>query len=64
MNSGKVAEPPSGWGSFEDAEALRCWSFLQRTPEQRLEWLIQMLEIAYARGAIQPRRPGRPDDAS
>jgi hypothetical protein len=38
-------------------EALRRWSFLQRTPEQRLEWLIQMLEIAYASGAIQPRRP-------
>lgn len=57
MNSGKVAEPPLGWGSFEDAEALRRWSFLQRTPEQRLDWLIQMLEIAYARGAIQPRRP-------
>jgi uncharacterized tellurite resistance protein B-like protein len=59
----ETAEPPPGWGRFEDAEALRRWSFLQRTPEQRLEWLIQMLEIAYARGAIQPRRPGQPGNA-
>jgi hypothetical protein len=53
------ASPPATWGSWEDADALRKWAFLQRTPEQRLQWLIEMLEIAYASGARQ--RPGRPD---
>jgi len=57
MSDFKVSEPPTAWGTFEDAEALRRWSFLQRTPEQRLNWLIDMLEIAYASGALKPRRP-------
>jgi hypothetical protein len=48
---------PSAWGSWEDAEALRRWSFARRTPEQRLAWLIEMLKIAYATGAIKPRLP-------
>lgn len=52
-----AADPPAGWGSWDDAERLRRWSFLQRTPEQRLEWLVQVLEIAYASGALAPRRP-------
>ncbi|MFO1468809.1 MAG: hypothetical protein U1F35_20575 [Steroidobacteraceae bacterium] len=42
-----------GSGSFEDAERLRRWSFLQRTPQQRLDWLVQALEVAYAAGAIK-----------
>jgi hypothetical protein len=57
MTDHSVNEPPQGWGSYEDAERLRQWSFLQRTPEQRLEWLIQMLELAYSTGAIRPSRP-------
>jgi uncharacterized tellurite resistance protein B-like protein len=57
MTGPGVNEPPAGWGSYEDAERLRQWSFLQKTPEQRLEWLIEMLEIAYATGALKPRRP-------
>lgn len=57
MSDFKVSEPPAAWGTFEDAETLRRWSFLQRTPEQRLNWLIDMLEIAYASGALKPRRP-------
>jgi len=48
---------PSAWGSFEDAEALRRWSFERRTPEQRLAWLQAALEIAYQSGALKPRRP-------
>jgi hypothetical protein len=47
----------SSWGSFEDAESLRRWAFLRRTPAQRLDWLIEMLEIAYRTGAIKPRGP-------
>lgn len=50
-------ERPEGWGSFEDAEALRRWSFLQRTPEQRLAWLVAALELAHRSGALEPRRP-------
>ena len=49
--------PPTAWGTFEHAEALRRWAFLERTPEQRLEWLIEMLDIAYASGAIKAHRP-------
>jgi hypothetical protein len=48
---------PSAWGTYEDAERLRRWAFLRKTPEQRLAWLVEMLEIAYASGAIKPRRP-------
>lgn len=50
-------EEPQAWGSYEDAEALRRWSFARRTPEQRLAWLKAALEIAYQSGAIKPRRP-------
>jgi hypothetical protein len=42
------------FGGWQDAEELRKWSFLQRTPEQRLEWLMQALTIAYQSGALRP----------
>jgi hypothetical protein len=48
---------PVAWGSWEDAEALRRWSFKQRTPEQRLRWLQSALELAYRSGALKPRQP-------
>jgi len=48
---------PEGWGSFEDAEALRRWSFRQRTPAQRLAWLEEALALAYSSGALTPRTP-------
>jgi hypothetical protein len=51
------ATAPVGFGSWEDAERLRQWSFLQRTPEQRLAWLIDVLEVAYQCGALVPRGP-------
>ena len=54
--------PPTAWGTFEDAEALRRWSFRRRTPEQRLAWLVAALEIAYQTGALAPRRPVDPSD--
>jgi hypothetical protein len=44
--------PPPNTGSFEDARRLAEWDFLRKTPEQRLQWLIQMLEIGYASGAF------------
>ncbi len=49
--------PPPMSGSYEDAERFRRWAFRQRTPEQRLQWLIEALEIAYSSGALKPRRP-------
>lgn len=52
---------PQAWGSWEDAEALRRWSFERRTPAQRLAWLQAALDLAYQSGAIKPRRPGGPD---
>lgn len=53
--------PPNAWGSYEDAEALRRWSFRRRTPEQRLAWLVAALELAYQTGALMPRRPADAD---
>jgi len=52
-----LPEPPAAWGTYEDAEALRRWSFLRRTPEQRLAWLVSALDLAYQSGALKPRRP-------
>ena len=52
---------PSAWGAWEDAVALRQWSFARRTPEQRLAWLVSALQLAYQSGAIKPRRPDSPD---
>ena len=46
--------PPPSTGSFEDARRLAEWDFLRKTPEQRLQWLIQVLEVGYASGAFQP----------
>jgi hypothetical protein len=44
-------------GTYEDAAKLRRWSFRQRTPQQRLDWLVSMLRIAYQTGALTPRHP-------
>ena len=52
-----ISEPPPMTGTYADAETLRKWSFLQRTPQQRLDWLISVLKIAYASGALNPRQP-------
>lgn len=57
MKTFDPGEEPQAWGSYQDAEALRRWSFERRTPEQRLAWLKAALEIAYQSGAIKPRRP-------
>jgi hypothetical protein len=46
--------PPPNSGSFEDARRLAEWDFLRKTPEQRLQWLIEMLKIGYASGAFIP----------
>jgi hypothetical protein len=45
--------PPMTFGSWQDAEELRKWSFLRRTPQQRLDWLVQALSIAYQSGALK-----------
>jgi hypothetical protein len=50
--SGVPDTPPPYWGSFDDAERLRRWAFLRRTPAERLDWLVEMLEISYRRGAL------------
>ncbi|MBU6470792.1 MAG: hypothetical protein KGQ68_08940 [Gammaproteobacteria bacterium] len=42
------------WGTFEDAEYWRKEEFLRRSPEQRLDWLREMLVLAYRSGAIKP----------
>ena len=50
-----AASPPVERGGWEDSDRLRRWSFARRTPEQRLNWLVEMLDIAYQTGAIKPR---------
>jgi hypothetical protein len=49
-----MSDEANNFGSWQDAEELRQWSFLQRTPEQRLDWLVQALTIAYQSGALRP----------
>jgi hypothetical protein len=49
-----MSDGAKNFGSWQDAEKLRQWSFLQRTPEQRLDWLVQALSIAYQSGALRP----------
>jgi len=61
MKHFELERPPIAWGSFEDAEALRRWSFMKRTPEQRLTWLVSALELAYQSGALKPRGPDTSD---
>jgi hypothetical protein len=55
MNHDQAISPAPTFGSWQDAEALRKWSLLQRTPQQRLGGLVQALEIAYRCGALRPR---------
>ncbi len=50
-------EPPSSQGTFDDAERLRKWSFRKRTPQQRYDWLVSMLRVAYRRGTHELNRP-------
>jgi hypothetical protein len=60
VNQDKTASPAAASGTWDDAERLRQWAFLQRTPQQRLDWLIQALEIAYQSGAIKGRPASGP----
>lgn len=53
-------KPPESQGNYADAETLRRWAFRRRTPAQRLDWLIEMLKIAYHSGALKPRGPDTP----
>jgi hypothetical protein len=46
-------EIPVAWGSWEDAEALQRWTFIRKTAEQRLDWLMSMLRVAHESGAIK-----------
>jgi hypothetical protein len=49
-----MSDRAKNFGSWQDAEKLRRWSFLQRTPEQRLQWLVEALTVAYQSGALRP----------
>jgi len=55
MRPDKMQCAHSGFGSWQDAEDLRKWAFLQRSPQQRLDWLVQALTIAYECGALKDR---------
>ena len=47
----------TAWGSWADADRLRREAFLRRTYAQRLAWLTEALELAYAFGALAPPVP-------
>ncbi len=53
MSTDRNAAAKRQFGSRQDAEALRRWSFQQRTPQQRLDWLVQALTVAYECGALK-----------
>jgi hypothetical protein len=57
MNTDRTDAVTRQFGSWQDAETLRRWSFLQRTPQQRLDWLVQALTIAYECGALKQPTP-------
>jgi hypothetical protein len=61
VNPDEFQSPPV-FGRWEDAEELRKRSFRQRTPQQRLDWLVQALTIAYQCGALKQAaaEPGTP----
>jgi len=48
--------PPPQTGTFEDARRLAEWDFLRKTPEQRLQGLVAVLDIGYASGAFKTER--------
>jgi len=56
MSPDELETPLPNFGSWKDAENLRKWSFLQRTPQQRLDWLMQALTIAYQMRGSQTSR--------
>jgi hypothetical protein len=60
MSQAPAAVAAATFGTWDDAERLRRWAFLQRTPQQRLDWLVQALEIAYQSGAIKGRPVSAP----
>jgi hypothetical protein len=55
MTRDQAADPAPPFGTWDDAERLRRWAFLQRTPQQRLDWQVQVLELAYISGAVKER---------
>lgn len=59
MNTPQPPLDPRKFGGWDDAERLRRWSFQQRTPQQRLDWLVGALEVAYQRGALIPDSQAR-----
>jgi hypothetical protein len=50
------APPIKSFGRWTDAETLRRWSFLRRTPQQRLDWLVAALTVAYEAAACAKDR--------
>ena len=58
INRVRDALPPAGSGSYADAESLRRWAFLKRTPAERLAWLIEALELAYRSEALKADNAG------
>jgi hypothetical protein len=59
MSTDEKKTSPPNFGSWQDAEDLRKWAFLQRSPQQRLDWLVQALTIAYECGALDHRAENR-----
>jgi hypothetical protein len=55
-----IKRAPTSFGGWSDAEELRKWSFFRRTPQQRLDWLVDALTIS-----LQVRStPPAPHDAA
>jgi hypothetical protein len=51
------SDPPDPfWGTWEAKRRLQFVLALDATPEQRLAWLEEMIQIAHASGALPRRR--------
>jgi hypothetical protein len=57
LSVGPNLQAPEDWACDWDAQERRKYTIgLDATPEQRLEWLEEMIELAHASGALPRRR--------
>ncbi len=57
MSTFDPSRPPPVTGSYEDARRLAEWDFLRKSPEQRLRWLIDMLQLSPSARATDTATP-------
>ena len=57
----RAASPPEpGWGGWDEARKRKFTLGLAATPAERLAWLEQAIELAFASGALPRTRAPTP----